>query len=211
MVAVLNQHAGFAPLYSQQFYETDPQRNFTRGYMLLISSRAGPLGTALGTKVPWGSEHHRVMQRRFPHIIQVTVLAEDLAETENCVELDPNAKDSNDIPAPRIVYGLSENTRRMLDHGARAAREFLSAAGADDIQEGETYPWTSHFMGTARMGNDPKTSAVNAWNQTHDVGNLLVVDGSCFVTSGAVGPTPTIGALALRCADGIWERRRDWA
>jgi choline dehydrogenase-like flavoprotein len=52
---------------------------------------------------------------------------------------------------------------------------------------------------------------VNAWNQTHDVPNLFLVDGSSFVTGGAVGPTPTIGALALRCADGIWQRRREWS
>ena len=205
------QHAGFAPLYSQQFYETDRQRDFTRGYTLLISSRSGPLGTALGTKVPWGGEHHRVMRARFPHIIHVTVLAEDLPESENCVELDPDVKESNDIPAPRVVYRFSENTRRMLEHGARSARQLLSAAGATDIQEDEAHPWTSHFMGTARMGSDPKSSVVNAWHQAHDVPNLFLVDGSSFVTSGAVGPTPTIGALALRCADGIWQRRREWA
>lgn len=98
----------------------------------------------------------------------------------------------------------------MLDHSARTAREFLEAAGGTEIQDEEPYPWTSHFMGTARMGNDPRNSVVNAWNQAHDVPNLFVVDGSCFVTSGAVGPTPTIGALALRCADGIWARREDW-
>jgi choline dehydrogenase-like flavoprotein len=145
------QHAGFANLYSQQFYETDPQRAFTRGYTLLVSSRSGPLATALGTKVPWGSEHHRVMRRRFPHVIQA-VLAEDLPENQDRVELDEQAKDSNDIPAPRVVYGLSENTKRMLDHDVRAAREFLSAAGATDIQDEEAYPWTSHFYGHSEDG-----------------------------------------------------------
>jgi len=65
-------------------------------------------------------------------------------------------------------------------------------------------------MGTARMGTDPKKSVVNSWNQVHDVPNLFIVDGSSFATSGGVGPTPTIGALALRCADGIWERRAQW-
>jgi choline dehydrogenase-like flavoprotein len=65
-------------------------------------------------------------------------------------------------------------------------------------------------MGTARMGSDAKTSVVNAWHQAHDIPNLFLVDGSSFATAGAVGPTPTIGALALRCADGIWERRREW-
>jgi choline dehydrogenase-like flavoprotein len=204
------QHAGFANLYSQQFYETDPQRNFTRGYTLLVSSRTGPLATALGTNVPWGREHHRVMRRLFPHVIRATVLAEDLPENQNRVELDGQVTDGNDIPAPRVVYGLSENTLRMLAHGTHVAREFLAAAGATDVREEEPYPWTSHFMGTARMGNDPKSCVVNAWNQAYDVPNLFVVDGSCFVTSGAVGPTPTIGALALRCADEIWNRRAQW-
>ena len=57
---------------------------------------------------------------------------------------------------------------------------------------------------------DPKHSVVNAWNQAHDVKNLFIVDGSCFTTSAAVNPTSTIGALALRCADGIWGRRSEW-
>jgi choline dehydrogenase-like flavoprotein len=52
---------------------------------------------------------------------------------------------------------------------------------------------------------------VNAWHQAHDVKNLFIVDGSSFATSAAVNPTSTIGALALRCADGVWERRREWA
>jgi choline dehydrogenase-like flavoprotein len=204
------QHAGIAPLYSQQFYETDFRRNFARGYTFLVASRAGPLATAIGTKVQWGAEHHHIMRRRFPHIIEVTILAEDLAESENYVELDSSAKDSNGIPAPRVVYRFSENTRRILDHGALAARELLNAAGATEIHDEDSSPWTSHFMGTARMGNDPRTSVVNAWNRAHDIPNLYVVDGSCFVTSGAVGPTPTIGALALRCADEIWRRRAQW-
>ncbi len=56
-------------------------------------------------------------------------------------------------------------------------------------------------MGTARMGNDAGTSVVNQWGAAHDVPNLFIVDGSIFVTSGAVNPTSTIQALALRTAD----------
>jgi 2-methyl-1,2-propanediol dehydrogenase len=61
------------------------------------------------------------------------------------------------------------------------------------------------------MGNDPKQSVVNAWHQSHNVRNLFILDASSFTTSVAVNPTSTIGALALHCADGIWERRREWA
>jgi choline dehydrogenase-like flavoprotein len=203
-------HSGHAPLYSQQFYETDGQRNFARGYTLFVGGGGGPLGTALGTSVPWGSDHHRVMGQRFPHVMYVTALGEDPPEVTNRVELDPNLKDSNGIPAPRVVYSFSDNTEKLLQHGGLRARELLQAAGASEIREETSYPWTSHFMGTVRMGSDPKTSVLNAWNRAHDVPNLFVADGSCFVTSGAVGPTPTIGALALRCADEIWSHRRDW-
>jgi choline dehydrogenase-like flavoprotein len=204
-------HSGYAPLYSQQFYETDARRGFVRGYTLSVGGSGGPLGTALGTRVPWGREHHRVMRQRFPHVINATAIGEDLPDDANRVELDGAFKDSDGIPAPRVVYSLSENTRKLLEHGASRAREMLRAAGAIEVHDGAPYPWTSHFMGTARMGSDPKTSVVNSWNQTHDVPNLFVVDGSSFVTGGAVGPTPTIGALALRCAEGIWERRREWS
>ena len=64
--------------------------------------------------------------------------------------------------------------------------------------------------GQCAWGRNSKLSVINAWHQAHDVPNLLVVDGNSFVMSGAAGPTPTIGALALRCADGIWQRRREW-
>jgi choline dehydrogenase-like flavoprotein len=66
-------------------------------------------------------------------------------------------------------------------------------------------------MGTARMGSDPRRSVVDARNQAHDVKNLFIVDGSSFTTCSSVNPTSTIGALALRAADGIWERRQEWS
>jgi len=57
-----------------------------------------------------------------------------------------------------------------------------------------------HDMGTARMGDDPKKSVLNKFNQAHDVKTLFVVDGTCFVTSGGYGPTLTIGALPARAS-----------
>ena len=83
-------------------------------------------------------------------------------------------------------------------------KELLDAAGADmavdlgAMQQG--YP-TVHLLGTCRMGNDPKTSVVNADHRAHDVPNLFMVDGSSFVTSGRGQPTMTIQALAFRAAD----------
>jgi choline dehydrogenase-like flavoprotein len=58
------------------------------------------------------------------------------------------------------------------------------------------------------MGTDPKKAVVNAHHRAHDVKNLYIVDGSSFASSAAVNPTSTIGALALRAADMIWQDRR---
>jgi choline dehydrogenase-like flavoprotein len=61
----------------------------------------------------------------------------------------------------------------------------------------------SHQCGTARMGDDPATSVVNAFCRAHDHDNLFIVDASVLPTSAAVNPALTIAALALRTADHI--------
>lgn len=202
------------PALSQQFYETDLKRGFVRGYTFLLERSFGPLHRAWGGfsnhPVPWGAEHHRVMRRRFPHVIRLTVLGEDLPEETNRVELDPLAKDSSAIPAPRVTYSYNDNSLKMLEHGAVMGRQALEAAGVLEILDSGIIHPAFHLMGTARMGTDPRKFVVDAWHQAHDVKNLFIVDGSSFTTSAAVNPTSTIGALALRCADGIWERRREW-
>ncbi len=65
-----------------------------------------------------------------------------------------------------------------------------------------------HLLGTATMGTDPATSVVNEWNIAHDVPNLAIVDGSVMPTSGAVNPTATITALALRAAEHLTNNAR---
>ena len=66
-----------------------------------------------------------------------------------------------------------------------------------------------HLMGTCRMGGSPEDSVLNKWNQTWDLPNLFVVDGSALTTGGAVNPTSTIGALSVRCGEYIKRRFHD--
>jgi choline dehydrogenase-like flavoprotein len=137
-------------------------------------------------------------------------ICEDLPEEINSVTLDPDLRDSNGIPAPKLTYRLSENTRRMLDHSVARGREILTAAGARHITSRSPLPYAGwHLMGTARMGTDPRRSVVNEWGRSHDVKNLFVIDGSVFVTSGGVNPTSTIQALALYFADQVKSRIYD--
>jgi choline dehydrogenase-like flavoprotein len=131
-------------------------------------------------------------------------ICEDLPELHNRVTLDPDLVDAHGIPAPKIQYTLSENSRKMLDHGTARAAEVLTAAGAHrTFVEAPLGLAGWHLMGTARMGTDPASSVVNEWGRCHDVRNLFIVDGSVFVTAGAVNPTSTIQALALYVGDRI--------
>lgn len=199
-------------ILSQEFYETDLSRGFVRGYGLHSGRSTTPMTFALGgygvdNPIPWGAAHRQIIDNIYPYLAGLTVVSEDLPESHNRVELDPTLTDSNGIPAPKISYRVSDNTWAMLRHGADRATELLLAAGAKRVLEKNTEEvwWRAgwHQMGTCRMGTDPDTSVVNKWGQCHDVKNLFIVDGSIFVTSGAVNPTSTIQALALYIGDSI--------
>lgn len=195
-------------LMSQEFYETDTARDFVRGYSFEAVRGMGPVSAALsglGTgAVPIGVGHHDGFGRLFDRTAALIAICEDLAEERNCVTLDPELKDSNGIPAPKLDYRLSENSEKMLAHGMERAKEALTAAGARDFVVNSPLNVAGwHLMGTARMGTDPERSVVNEWGRSHDVRNLFVIDGSIFVTAGAVNPTSTIQALALYVADRI--------
>ena len=200
-------------ILSQEFYENNPNRDFVRGYGLHSGRSTTPMTHALGgygvdNPIPWGSEHREIMDDIYPYLASLTVVTEDLPEEHNCVTLDPTLTDSDGIPAPKINYRLGDNTLKMLKHGKAKAEEVLLAAGAkrilDKSPDGEVW-WRAgwHQMGTCRMGDNPDGSVVNGWGRSHDVKNLFIVDGSIFVTAGAVNPTSTIQALSLYIGDSI--------
>ena len=199
-------------ILSQEFYESDPSRGFVRGYGLHSGRSTTPMTFALGgygidNPIPWGAAHREIMDNQYPYLAGLTVVTEDLPEEHNCVTLDAELTDSDGIPAPKITYRLGDNTRAMLRHGEDRAREVLLAAGARQVlgKSDDQVWWRAgwHQMGTCRMGNDADTSVVNGWGRSHDVRTLFIVDGSIFVTAGAVNPTSTIQALALYIGDRI--------
>jgi choline dehydrogenase-like flavoprotein len=198
-------------IWSKQFYETDASRGFVRGYTFEFARGQGPVMAAVNGmtngRIPWGEDHHRAYRRAFGHRTGMVAICEDLPEEHNRVVLDPQLKDSDGIPAPQIHYTLSDNSLRMLNHAVGRGTEILRAAGAHDVaHELPIAEGGWHLMGTARMGNDPERSVVNAWGRSHDVKNMFIVDGSIFVTSAGVNPTCTIQALALYIADQMKQR-----
>jgi choline dehydrogenase-like flavoprotein len=198
-------------LWSKEFYDTDLSRGFVRGYGIQFGRGVGPVFEAVMSEskgiLPWGADHHRVFRKLNGHRLAASAICEDLPEEHNRVTLDPVLKDSHGIPAPRVDYTISENSRKMLEHGVARGKEILAAAGASNICLNVPIPYGGwHLLGTARMGTDPDRSVVNEWGRSHDVKNLFIVDGSVFVTSGGVNPTSTIQAIALYVADQMKQR-----
>ena len=82
----------------------------------------------------------------------------------------------------------------------------LEAAGANNVHltgEPAIPGFCIHEVGTARMGDDRRTSVVNRYNQAHDVKNIFVTDGACWVSSGCQNPTLTMMAITVRACDYI--------
>ena len=200
---------------SMEFYETDTSRGFVRGAKWNCMPTGGPLGLRSGyggrpIEDVWGQNFHRNVKRTFGHSFEWGIIAEDLPDYSNCVVLDNELTDSDEIPAPKLIYKTSDNTRKLMDFHLARAEEAMEAAGAiGKVVTPLMRDCGWHLLGTARMGTDPVTSVVNQWGQSHDVSNLYIIDGSIFVTSGGVNPTATISAVALRCIDHLIAERRN--
>jgi choline dehydrogenase-like flavoprotein len=143
--------------------------------------------------------------------ISMGAFGESLARWDNYIEIDSNLKDAWGIPALRIVMTHGDNERALMDDAGAQAAEMLEAAGAKNIhvQDHVEMPGMAiHELGTARMGNDPKKSVLNPYNQTHDVKNLFVMDGASFVSSACQNPTLTMMAITVRACDHLVDRFR---
>lgn len=196
---------------SMQFAETDRSRGYVRGSKLHACPTPGLMlaGVDPHRLLPfdqlWGPSFHQVIRDARNGIFWAANI-DDLPEETNRVTLDPNLRDGDGIAAPKITYRFSENTIKIRDFTMARLAEIHQAGGAKKtipIPEMQGEP--GHLMGTARMGNDPRTSVVDEYGRAHDVPNLVISDGSIFVTGGSANPTSTITALALRNAKKLVE------
>jgi choline dehydrogenase-like flavoprotein len=196
-------------LYSLQHYRS-PDAGHRLGYMMHALRGTGPLETAQSAygrrKLRFGENLYDDFMGFWRKQVVISIICEDLPDPDNRVVLDTTRTDAHGDPGVRVNYTLSENTRKMMTHGMGKAREVLLAAGAQKVYANGPVRNTGwHVMGTARMGEDPKRSVVNARGKVHGIEGLYVVDSSVFVTSSCVNPANTIQAVALYLADAIAE------
>jgi choline dehydrogenase-like flavoprotein len=187
---------------TEEFYETDPNRGFARGFAI---QTVGPLPIAFAkqmmvAKGAWGWGMRRVMMD-YNHWAALGVLGEILPWEDNRVELADDT-DRHGLRVAKVTFSLHDNDKKLIEFGKRKVEDVMWAAGAEEVVQEARY---AHLVGGARMGNDPRTSVVDSFGRSHDIPNLFVCDGSVLPTQGSANPGLTIQALAARTADYLIE------
>ncbi|QJR82285.1 GMC family oxidoreductase [Alteromonas pelagimontana] len=129
---------------------------------------------------------------------------EMLPNRDNQVSLHATKKDKWGIPQLHIHCQWSDNENAMMNSALEVGSDMMKKAGFTNIKQqllGQPPGLAIHEVGTARMGRDPKNSIVNGYNQSHDVPNLFVTDGSSFCSSGVGNPSLTFMAITARAVD----------
>lgn len=135
--------------------------------------------------------------------IRLASLVEQSPDAENRVTLDPDKRDANGVPLPRIHYDFDDYTRKGLDAAEAAHEEVFKALGATGVQHSPVIQGSGHIIGTVRMGADANTAVVDADLRSFDHRNLFLLGSGTFPTSATANPTLTIAALSLRAVDAI--------
>ena len=167
--------------------------------------------------LPPGERHSQLMLESpmRDRMAAFTVQGEDLPQVTNRIDLDPHVKDVRGFPAGRVTWAPHRHELVCSDHWKPRLEAIMRAAGAEHTFAAtsppsaerlrqrpniDPTPQSRHVMGTARMGDDPRTSVCDPVQRLWDVDNVVVTDSSVFPTSTGYGPTLTIVALAIRAA-----------
>jgi glucoside 3-dehydrogenase (cytochrome c) catalytic subunit len=178
--------------------------DFIRGYGFEGGSGSSMFpGNAMDTP-GFGANYKKAVRDYAGAFIGMGGFGEVLSRYENYMDLDPEVKDKWGVPSLRFHYKFSDNEKNMAKDMAETAKEMFEASGIEVLgvdRQVLTEGWSIHELGTARMGADKKTSVLNQFQQSHDVKNLFVVDGSSHVSASCQNPTWTIMALCWRSCD----------
>jgi choline dehydrogenase-like flavoprotein len=183
-------------------FGNDKQADFKRGYALACSSyrQSWSRGTDLDSI---GIELKEKLEEPGPWTFFGTAMGEMLPYEDNHLWLDKKEKDEWGIPMLHTDIHWHENEDRMAKDAVEQMYDMLDKAGLKNVQAEDNHQAPGkdiHEMGGCRMGNDPKTSMLNKWNQLHAVPNVFVTDGACMTSSACQNPSLTYMAITARAA-----------
>ena len=151
----------------------------------------------------FGADLKREIKRHFPAWVELHPFGETLPYADNRITTDESQPDRYGLPMLKIDYRIRENERKMTEHIYDTLEEIGKTAGIEWVHftrgELDSNGSAIHEHGCCRMGEDPKRSALNKFNQMHEVKNVFVVDGSAFTSASEKNPTlDDSGALVAR-------------
>ena len=188
----------------QDYYKPSAANAYKRGYVL-ISYMMTPITYGNLSGDMYGAEYKQFLMD-YPYTAAWWAHAEGLPSDDNAVTLDPDVKDARGLPVARLTYEWGANDIALAGAARDKAAEMMAASGARKVRVGLNYG--AHAMGSCRMGDDPSTSVVDQFCQSHDVPNLYICDTSVFVTGSGLNPTLTAMAIAQRAAERIVDAAR---
>ncbi|WP_156812035.1 GMC oxidoreductase [Robiginitomaculum antarcticum] len=157
-----------------------------------------------------GAEYKNAQRTPGPWRLGIVAFCEILPDERNHVAAHATKTDEWGLPIPVINQRHRENEVALMRHATRDTKLMLEAAGMqinwvgnpDEVSaDNMSAPGRGiHEMGTARMGRDPKTSVLNQWNQSWDVPNLFITDGSFMTSGGCQNPSISYMAFSARAA-----------
>jgi len=196
-------------LLSQENYAKNRAENYGRSSQWLIAQALKPndlLGIANSRPDLFGNDLHKFIQKASKYLGTMTFVGETLPAKENQITLSAT-RDRLGVPVAKVTFGFAAEELKLFEAGMKEGKEIFQSAATEEVWAGGG-PNGMHILGGTIMGKIPQHSVTNSYGQTHDLPNLFVAGPGLFPTSGAVNPTFTIHALALRSAKYI---QQNWS
>ncbi len=175
------------------------ETDFLRGYMVFFGA-----GRSKASAEGIGAEFKDKSTELGGWHVSMMMQGETVPKESNHVRLSTDQVDEWGIPQLITSIGYDENDERLLKDFLQVGSELLDAAGCKNISSWDSKQSPGldiHEMGGVRMGNDPKTSLLNSWNQLHHCKNVFVTDGACMTSTSTQNPSLTFMALTARAAN----------
>lgn len=158
----------------------------------LPSGLGGPVGWGMKTLFPLINHFYR---SHFQDQLIFASIVEDIPNKHNRINVNHGQIE--------LSYTVAREERKRIDKIRQEVVNAFRPLKVSIMKQADNNLRLAHACGTCRFGDDPSSSVLNRFNQTHDVSNLYITDASFFPTSGGINPSLTIAANALRVADSI--------